>query len=153
MAITALTIPFPDFVNGTIMEPDEFDTNNAAIKDKINEIITEITTHLEEVITAARLGTNAVVTGNITNGAVTADKLASSLMLENITLQQHRSTIELDHPDLCVSEAKINNDAVTTVKLADGAVDDEKLAGGAVTPIHLSARLNIRLMMGVKYNG
>lgn len=51
MAITTLSIPYPDFVLNTIMDPDHFDLNNAAFQDKINEIISEVNTDVANLLT------------------------------------------------------------------------------------------------------
>ncbi|TCX53827.1 hypothetical protein [Dehalobacter sp. 14DCB1] len=52
MTISNLTLSYPDFVLGQIINPDEFDQNNDEIVDKINELVnyantdeTALTTH------------------------------------------------------------------------------------------------------------
>ncbi|MEM4674760.1 MAG: hypothetical protein QXM12_00575 [Nitrososphaerota archaeon] len=44
------------------------------------------------------------------------------------TLAAHRSNAVLDHPDGSVTESKLANDAVTTVKIKDGAVTNAKIS-------------------------
>jgi hypothetical protein len=39
MTIQNFTMPFPDFKNGEIINPDQFDANNSAIATKFNEIL------------------------------------------------------------------------------------------------------------------
>ena len=68
-----------------------------------------------------------VGTANITNYAVTEDKIAGGA----VTAHQLA--------DAAVQAAKIADGAVTAAKLADGAVTSAKLADGAVTAVKLAA--------------
>lgn len=80
---------------------------------------------------------SSVGTENITNYAVTEDKIAggavTAYQLANAAVQTAKIT------DGAITTAKIADVAVTTAKLADGAVTAAKLADGAVTAAKLAA--------------
>lgn len=63
-------IPFPDFQNLQIIDPDKFDLNNAELQNKLNESINLI----NELQDPALRG---IQTSNIVDGAITDVKLAS----------------------------------------------------------------------------
>jgi|LGOV01.1.fsa_nt_gb hypothetical protein len=44
--IDVIVIPYPDFEDGDIINSEQFDANNQAIKDKVNEIIEELNTNV-----------------------------------------------------------------------------------------------------------
>lgn len=39
MAMNRLQIPFPDFVNNTVISEEEFDLNNSFLQEKVNELV------------------------------------------------------------------------------------------------------------------
>jgi hypothetical protein len=79
--------------------------------------------HALPTVTLGDLGTlDAVNTGQITDAAVTAAKLATSAA----TTDKIASA--------AVTAAKIASDAVTTAKILDGAVTGAKVAGGTASP-------------------
>lgn len=61
VAIERLTISYPDFVLNTTLDPEQFDTNNAEIVAKVNEIVD--------------LFTNGLQSENIADGAVIDSKI------------------------------------------------------------------------------
>lgn len=101
-------------------------------------------------VTRRELGTDAVGTGNIEPGAVTADRIAAGavgpaqlqdravttgkLALGSVT----RETLapgaipDLSLQDASVATAKLQDRAVTTGKIADGAVTGAKIADGTI---------------------
>ncbi|RJE47678.1 hypothetical protein A7K50_03250 [Dehalobacter sp. MCB1] len=99
MTISNLTLSYPDFVLGQIINPDEFDQNNDEIVDKINETINAINADVAELVTHktstdhdsryyteteadAKYATKAEVTsielGQITDGSLTDVKLSNT---------------------------------------------------------------------------
>ena len=80
---------------------------------------------------------SSVGTANITNYAVTEDKIAggavTAYQLADAAVQTAKIT------DGAITTAKLADMAVTTAKLADGAVTAAKLADGAVTAAKLAA--------------
>jgi len=44
--ITPLVHPYPDFQEGDVINPEQFDDNNEAVRDKVNEIIVELNTNV-----------------------------------------------------------------------------------------------------------
>lgn len=83
--------------------------------------ITASTKLLDGTITAAKLGTDSVITTKIADDAVTAAKLADS------------AVVTASIVDSSVTAAKLASDSVTTVKILDANVTTAKLADGAVT--------------------
>lgn len=45
MSIANLVIPYDDFVLNTEIDPEQFDTNNAVIESKVNELVTSANSH------------------------------------------------------------------------------------------------------------
>ena len=39
MAINRVNLPYPDFKLGDVIDPEEFDANNAAIVDTVNALV------------------------------------------------------------------------------------------------------------------
>jgi len=78
-------------------------------------------------VTASKLASNSVLTSNIADNAITALKLAANSV----------STLALTNG--AVTTAKLASNAVTTIVLADGAVTSNKLASGAVTASKLAS--------------
>lgn len=78
-----------------------------------------------------------VGTENITNYAVTEDKIARGAVTAYQLAEEAVQTAKIS--DGAVTTVKIADAAVTTAKLADGAVTTAKLADGAVTAAKLAA--------------
>lgn len=76
------------------------------------------------------LGTNAVATTALQDGAVTSQKLDPNILntIQGIDLGIHRTATTLDHPDQSVTTAKIKDGNITTIKIADANVTLVKLA-------------------------
>ena len=95
----------------------EIDRNNANFQTQItNHRNASVLDHPDGSVTTAKLADNSVTTSKIANGAVTADKIHSSL-LESATLNAHRNTSILDHPDFSVTTEKLAPESVTFDKL------------------------------------
>jgi len=69
------------------------------------------------------------------------------------TLSAHRAAATLDHPDGCVTSAKLSNEAVTTPKIANGAVTIPKLASTAVSTGPTPNTLPLRNAQGALQDG
>jgi hypothetical protein len=80
MAINDLTISYPDFQLGQIIDPEKFDTNNGEIEDKINEVIAQVNTNETDIATAeADIATNtADIATNAADIATNAADIATN---------------------------------------------------------------------------
>lgn len=86
MTIAALAISYPDFQMGDTMNPEEFDTNNGEIVNKINEIKTQVNTNTTDIAsinadlpTAVSNAATALATAN------TADTNADTALADSAT--------------------------------------------------------------------
>lgn len=169
MTVQNLAIPYSDFKLQEIIDPEQFDLNNADIVSKMNEVITAFNnandteipalktratnlesratnlesraTSLETRVTAneSNISSNATnltnhksstdhdsryytksqvdvkvfSTSNIADKSITANKIADSLLENNVAISSHRLQTVIDHPDK----------SVTFAKLADAVVD------------------------------
>ena len=76
-------------------------------------------------VTEARLGGDAVVTGKINDGVVSADDLASTLDLSSKTLTLPDSTFNNQHFNIALLGFKMAvNENLTVFNLVDGVVDE-----------------------------
>lgn len=122
MAIHEVSLSFPDFKLGEIIDPDEFDQNNADLVDKINEVVKQLnvvssdgyvgTNQLaDDAVVTAKLGDGAVVTAKITDGAVTELKIA----------------------DNSISTQKLKDESVTGSKIRRRTITGDNIAPTSIT--------------------
>lgn len=91
-SIKNLVIPYPDFKLNDIIDPEQFDVNNADIVEKINEVITNINSHIgsttlphpDASVTSSKIASNAITTVKIKDGVITSAKL-DPLLLSQIS--------------------------------------------------------------------
>lgn len=74
MTIFELSLSFPDFKLGDVINPDEFDQNNADVVDKLNEVVRQ-----SNVLSAD----GYVDTDKLANGSVISVKLADGAVLRS----------------------------------------------------------------------
>ena len=97
--VLELVLSFPDFKLGEIIDPEEFDSNNADIVDKLNTVIQGLnrlnsnggisTEHLADgCVVTAKLGDGSVVTSKLVDGSVTDLKLAPNSVGTNALKDQ-----------------------------------------------------------------
>lgn len=80
MTISALALSYPNFVLGTIIDPDEANQNNFDIVNKINEIVSQVDGYAtEEYVDAIASG---FVLNEVSDGSITKVKLHSDLQGE-----------------------------------------------------------------------
>lgn len=66
MSINQLILPYPDFILNQILDPEQFDLNNAFIRDKVNELVIQLNAtgvSIDNIITAVN---NVLTKDNIT---------------------------------------------------------------------------------------
>lgn len=91
MAINQLSISYPNFVLDTVIDPEQFDTNNAEIQTKVNEVVSAV---------------NADITNLANNYYNKTDVDNKDAVLLAAIGQQALSQI----PDGTVSTVKLHND-------------------------------------------
>lgn len=91
MAINQLSISYPNFVLDTVIDPEQFDTNNAEIQTKVNEVVSAV---------------NADITNLAVNFYRKAEVDAKDAVLLNSIGQAALGQI----PDGTVSTVKLHND-------------------------------------------
>lgn len=66
--ITPLTLSYPDFILGQVIDPEEFDQNNMEIVTKVNETIVVVNTNTNGITGINVKADNAVATANLADG-------------------------------------------------------------------------------------
>jgi hypothetical protein len=137
MAINKLNkVPYDDFKLLEVIDPQHFDTNNATLVTKIDEIIDDVNTKVATIIDL----TNTVNTNetDIENKFTTLSNtvVANETDIEN-KVSIHKTSTVLDHPDASVTTVKIADSAVTTQKINNGAITLDKLDSSIATQVGL----------------
>ena len=129
------TAPLVDFQNGTRLRESDLDTayqQGLFAAQEVAENANQSTQRAD--VDTDIIADSAITTIKIANGAVTDQKLATTLDLSthSITL----ATGEIDTSELA-------NDAVDSTKLADDAVDSEHITDGSVDNVHLAGGIDL----------
>lgn len=197
VAINQVKIPYPDFKLHEIIDPEQFDLNNAELQNKINAVITvlnqitdsiadgssgadnisltaiqpfistKLQSFLEEVISrlqSTQDGSSGAdfiastpipgVTGTTIQAQLKSLKSILDLIQTQINsntakdsslqaqITNHKNSTILDHPDGSVTTAKLADSSVTTSKIANGSVTADKIHSSLLNTVSLNAHRN-----------
>ena len=150
--ITNLSISYPDFKLQEIIDPDQFDINNADIVNKVNEIISMVnsnTTTIEGYATSkADKSYVDSQNSNLQNQINTINTTLSShtTSINNLATQKADKTY-VDAQISFIQSGQIVDNAVSTSKIQNGAVTNPKIADGAITASKVD---NVTVYTGAK---
>ena len=197
VAINQVKIPYPDFKLHEIIDPEQFDLNNAELQNKINAVIavlnqitdsiadgssgadnisltaiqpfisTKLQSFLEEVISRLQStqdgssGADFIASTpipGVTGTTIQAQLKSLKSILDLIQIQtnsntakdsslqaqitNHKNSTILDHPDGSVTTAKLADSSVTTSKIANGSVTADKIHSSLLNTVSLNAHRN-----------
>lgn len=131
MAVTHLTISFPDFQLNTTIDPEQFDTNNLEILTKINELVDLFNTTDNRVVTLETFKTD-------TETALDDRYVKSEVYTKDETDGKYRLISE------SYTKSEVDNKVFGTDNIANDAITESKLdpaLRGGTTDIATIARI------------
>lgn len=150
--ITNLSLSYPDFKWQEIIDPDQFDINNADIVNKVNEVIARVnhnTTTIEGYATSK--ADKSYVDSQVTNlqgqiNTINTTLSSHTTNINNLTAQK-ADKIYVDQKLSEIQSGQVADGVVSTSKIQNGAVTNPKIADGAITASKVD---NVTVYTGAK---